>query len=64
VHSQADHFNFSLKLNISSSGTAIFKPLDCHKSAIWENSLVDISKTTLAENVFVAEVVSSNLEFS
>lgn len=64
MHCQADHFNFGLKLNLSTNGIAIFKPLDSYKSAIRENSFVDISKTTFSQYVFAAEVFSSNLEFS
>ena len=62
MHCKADHFHFSLELDLSSSGIAIFKPLDSHNGPILENSFVHISKATLSKYAFATEVVCCNLK--
>lgn len=61
MHCQADHLNFSLKLDLTPGGISIFEPFHSYYCTILKIAFVDIAETTLANQVLAAEVVCSNL---
>lgn len=64
MHCQADHLDFSLKLQFPACGISIFQPLDSYYSSIWELPSINISKTAFAYHVLAAEVLCCSLELS